>query len=216
MQAARGSANLGAYAMIVVTNLVVVLGVLLWNWSAREVLLLYGVEILAAGAFAALRIAAAEPSGVIGVPYMGWGGKLFCMGVSIALWAPFLYVYLLGLAALYPYDPAREGSLPHLIAVGAADPFLLVGLAAFLLQHAWLFFDRYLVGEAYRGASVAELVIDPLRRVVVTQVFVIAALAYSVVENTTALLIVPFILIRTGFELYLEGRDGHGNPTSPE
>ena len=202
--------------MIVATNLIVVSGVLLWNWSAREVLLLYGVEILVAGVFAALRIAAAEPSAVIGVPHMGWGGKLFCMGVSFALWAPFWYVYLLGLAALYPYDPAREGSLPHLIAVGAAAPFLLVGLAAFLAQHGWLFLDRYLAAGAYRGASVAELIIDPLRRVVVTQVFVIAAIAYSAVQDTTALLIVPFILIRIGFELYLEGRDGHGNPTTPE
>ncbi len=215
MHMVRARSDAGVYAAILVTNLIALYGVLLWGWQAREVLMLYGVEILVAGVFGALRIAAADTGAQGRGPHMGWVGKLFCVALSILLWGPFWYVYLLALAIFFPAQPAHEGSLRRLVEVGASDPVILAGLAALLCQHVWLFL-RYMNAGGYRGASIGELIVDPLRRVIVTQAFVIIAIVVATVQGTTALLIVPFVLLRTGIELYLEGRDGLGNPGIPE
>jgi hypothetical protein len=212
MRGARAGTSAVAYGAIVATNLVAVAGVLIWHWQAREVLLLYGAEILVAGVFGALRIATADTGADGRGPPTGWGGKLLCALLSIALWGPFWYGYLLCLAVLFPAEPSHEGDLKRLILVAGSDPVIVAGLVVMLCQHAWLFFGQYLGTGENRGVSIAELVVDPLRRLIVTQAFVIVAITVCTVQGTTTLLIVPFILIRIGVELYLEGRDGLGNP----
>ncbi|HXR58467.1 MAG TPA: DUF6498-containing protein, partial [Burkholderiales bacterium] len=161
---------------------------------------------------AAIRIATADPAAGGLSPPMGWGGKLFCVLLSIGFWAPFCYIYLLSLAVLFPPAPSDEGDLQRLMLVAGSDPVIVFGFAVLLFQQGWSFFERYLGTGAYRGVSMAELIVDPLRHVIVTQAFVIVAIVVCTIQGTTALLIAPFILIRTGLELYLEGRDGLGNP----
>lgn len=201
-------------ATLVGANLVPLVGVVWWNWSVLEILVVYWLESGIIGLFNVARILLAEGEPgesavsvrVMSVPINQDTAEPWR---SVALVTGFLGLYGLfwvghGFFVLSVL-PAIAGSPGWTV----QESLLPIGLAvtSMLVSHGTSFGTTYLRGGEYRDTAARNLVVRPLPRVFVLQASIVfGGLALVVVDASVALLSV-FVACKTTVDLIKRRRE---------
>lgn len=183
-------------SVLLAANAFQLVGVLALGWSLYALVLLYWCENLIVGLFNVLRMLCAQP------PEAGaWIAKLFVTPFFVVHYGGFTAVHGFAVVAVFGGGWA---SVPGVIGeTGFPLAILLLGLS-----HGFSFFRNYLAGGECRRADLMQLTMQPYQRVFVLHLVIFAGAFALKLLTPSPLVVVPLILLKTGFDLlaHLEER----------
>jgi len=213
----------GAYAFILLSNLVPVLGVLFFGWSVFAILMLYWFESLAVGLFnlASMLAVGAFGSGK-GFSFLGFLGGLFS-GLFFAVhYGGFMFVHGVFLVAggrffgfmNFPVENAEpQGLLRGILdeglgafhgALASPEAFATSGLFALLLivlSLAWPFATEFIKERRYLRKDPMDLMGRPYPRVILMHLTILFGALPVLLLKLPAVVMILFMAIKTGVDL---------------
>jgi hypothetical protein len=165
-----------------------------------------------------LRIAAADPQHLVSSPHGGTGikprelpiAKLALIGFFVVHYGAFCAIHGTILAGLFPF-PGAHGQRLGIGAIVAAllrEPALLAAIFALVCSHLVSFRVNYIGREEYRHVSIARLMAQPYRRIVVVHLFIIfGGLAIAAAKAPAAAAIAVFVVIKTAIDFNMHLRE---------
>lgn len=197
---------------LVAANVVPLVGIYAWGWSAFDVLVLYWVESAVIGALTLPRIFLARGEGdslvaeaMFGVgEYQGPGAG--DPGERLGLSAGFVVMY----GALWAIHGVCLFAFP-LLSFGEASWYPGVSVATFaavapavgamVLSHGVSFAGNYVVGGEFRRRSPIQATFAPMPRAVVLHYAVLLGGIAVVVADTPVWTVALLVVLKTGFDL---------------
>jgi hypothetical protein len=205
MKAARQASwpRISAVALII-ANLVPLVGVLAWGWTAASVVIFYWGENLVIGFFTLIKMLQKGTSGLfLGLFFLlHYGG--FCAGHG------YLLVELLDLG-----DPAlaQHDTWPFFLVfvqllwevidyvASIAPAHWYFGLAALFFSHGISLIGNYFLGGEYHHTTANSLMAAPYRRIIVLHVtLLVGALALQAV-GSPVVLVALLVVLKTALDL---------------
>ena len=180
-------------------------GVLIFDWSVFDVVLLYWIENVAIGALNVLRMLTARPDPGI------WPRRVeeqmrFAMGASLFLAAFFVVHYgffcwghLQFLVGFFGDGQSIETVL--------ADPMIWVSVLAIAASHLYSYFHNFIGGGEFRRTSTARLMSRPYGRIVVLHVSIIAGGFLVMTLGSNIFLLVVLVVVKTVVDLRQHERE---------
>lgn len=211
--------------VLIVVNLLPIGGVLWFDWSVLEILLLYWTESVIIGVINVLRMLASRPDQVLagfhgrrgrippvlteqdksGSPLPRRGLKAFLVPFFILHFGMFCYAHLTAVASIFS-ERGVSRSLLDVLPPFANLTFWLVAASIFL-SHFFSFLTNYLGKGEYRRTGLAALMKRPYGRIVVMHITVIVGAAVvSWLGDQLAMLIV-LVAVKTLIDLKLHNRE---------
>ncbi len=186
-------------------NLIPVVGVLFWGWSAAALMLLYWLENVVIGAFNVLRMVASGlasgPAGIAAilfiVPFFTFHYGMFCLVHGMFVWTLFGQ----GLPQLEgvggPFDISALVSQ-----VLAATPGLRAGFISIVIWQALMFLVFFIGRGEYKRTDPMSQMAAPYGRIVVLHITIIAGafIVLALGQPLFALLILT--LLKTAFDVF--------------
>jgi hypothetical protein len=166
-------------------NLAPLAGALLFRWSVYPLLLLYWVENVIVGCYTALRFPFAS-----GDAMAGWGTKLFYFLFFLAHYGGFATVHGVFVWVLFRTPGGAE----------TAGPEFRWVVAALALSHGFSFVWNYLLGGEHRRARLADLMLQPYKRVVVLHVVIIFGGMLVMGLGSPMAGLVALVIVKTGMD----------------
>ena len=202
--------------ILIAANLLLLGGVLYWEWSVAEIVLLYWVENLVIGAIHVLRILFASPEGwgSANSAVQSTGGERMAAKIALAAffvahYGAFCAGHGMLLAAIFPVrGPAgAELEIWQLLAGMLREPAALGAVATLVLSHGYSFARNYLGREEYRRVDIGAMMLRPYGRIFVVHLFIIAGglLLQGLRAPVAAVLL--FIVLKTGIDYAMHRRE---------
>ncbi len=212
--------------ILILVNLLPVGGVLWFDWSVLEILLLYWTESVIIGAINVLRMLASQPDHMLAgfrgrrgrippvlagnrdgeqSPSPRRGLKAFLVPFFIFHYGMFCYAHLTAVASIF----SERGVNSNLLDVVPPFTDLMFWLvaASIFLSHLFSFLTNYLGKGEYRRTGLAALMQRPYGRIIVMHVTVIiGAAVVSWLGDHLAMLIV-LVAVKTLMDLKLHHRE---------
>lgn len=200
-----------AYGALAV-NLVPVLGVLFWGWSAPALMFLYWIENVAVGVFNAARIVASGAahgkvgiaSSVFLIPFFTFHYGLFCFVHGVFVLVMFSGGGLEGAATTVIGEPFEIHKLIR--AMIAAQPAMIPGLWAILLWQL-VQFALYLGGGEFRRVDPFSQMFAPYGRIIILHVTIMAGGLVVMFLGQPLIGVLLLALFKTAFDVNYEARD---------
>jgi len=191
-----------AIAALVSANALPVIGVLVWNWDLRLVMLTYWAESAVIGLFAILRML--YVGGLIAVP----PAVFFCVHFGGFMAGHLVFLLVLtapgGLAGVGGTSPGLGfHRLPGLL----AEPLVIATLAAMVISHGLSFVMNFLLGGEAARTTVSKEMGAPYGRIIIMHVAIIAGAFLVILIGSPTMLLVLLIALKTGFDLFAHGRE---------
>ncbi len=214
--------NLSLIALIT-ANLIPFIGIFLFNWDVKFIVLLYWIENLIAGFYNILKMAflkvnhSLENTGKLFlIPFfcVHYGGfcavhgfflmHFFKIGTGSSpfdnvsdWWGPFIFLQLLFsvIANIWASKP------PEMI-------WALIGLT---ISHGISFWENYILGQEHKTTSLKKLMHQPYQRIVVMHIAIIAGSIFVMQLDSPLPLLVILILLKIFFDLYLHKKSHRVN-----
>ncbi len=196
--------------VLVAVNLLLIAGVIAWDWSVLEIVFLYWVENLVIGVINVLRMAVSSPDSApdritikgqrfpAGQRQIDWSRaahqafKLFIIPFFIVHYGGFCYVHGIFVLAMFGGENGPSLSLEH--ALSLMSPALTWAIALLAASHLFSFFLNFLGGGEYRRTNAAALMMRPYGRIVALHLTILlGALLVELFGGTLGLLIVLVI-----------------------
>jgi len=177
--------------LLVAANVVPLVGVLAWGWSAFDVVLLYWFENVIVGFYNALRILSFSPRENAGA---AWLSKLFFTPFFCVHYGGFCLVH--GVFVVSLFGEGSVGGPGDMIGVGfhEAGGSLAPALLALFLSHGVSFFVNYIGGGEFRVGEIGEKMMAPYGRIVVLHLAVLfGAFATQALGNPMPILVLLVI-----------------------
>ena len=183
-------------ALLIVSNLVPLYGVLAWEWPVFYVMALYWAENIVAGLFTLLRMFAAHPLAAIPM------GVFFCFHYGM-----FCTVHGVFVNALFNTGPERSEDAFALVHVLLTTPTLATCVLLLAVSHGWSFVAHVLgAPAAARETDLRKIMMRPYARMIVMHVAILAGgFAVMALDTPVAALIV-LIVLKIGLDLGLHNR----------
>ncbi len=208
--------------LLVAVNTAPAAAVLVFRWSAADLVLLYWTENLIVGAFNVLRMAFARSSGGV-----GRFGKLFAIPFFLVHYGVFCLVHGLFLVFFFGLGGAGD------VGTSPAGGLALFDLPAVLLHAAWSqpppgfrwvllglmvshgisFVQHDLLGGEREFTTVSELMMQPYRRIVVLHVAILLGGVLIVLVGSPIPLLLILVLAKVVLDVVLHLRE-HRRPAS--
>lgn len=204
-----------AVALLVLTNLIPLVGVLALGWSLMLILALYWVENGIIGAINIVKILLAQGQGGPSV-YMQINGRpinsasragtagFFCLhyGIFWAVHGIFVFTFI----------PLMTGMVDT--SSGSANPFealpdlslVVFGTLGLAVSHGVSFWTNYIGGREYLALSPATVAMQPYGRLVVLHVTIIIGAFVSIFLGTPLGSLLVLIVLKTALDLGLHLR----------
>ncbi|MBX3103125.1 MAG: hypothetical protein KF690_11495 [Bacteroidetes bacterium] len=213
------------FLMVVVTNLMPLLGVILWDWSALEVILIYFVETILIGVFNILYMGFARQSGQMkdlsGTElYTGQPGDLRrAKRFNIPLFV-LHYGFFVGMQAWFIFPliyKSPQGIWALLWDLLVQDREFRVSLLLLLLTQLLLFVRGYLFSGAYRTAQVTDYFLRPYSRILLQQAMVLlGAWAALLSGNGELAVLVVLVWLHAGLDTIMIFNPNLLKPAGPD
>ena len=183
-------------AVLIVSNLVPLYGVLAWDWPVFNVMALYWAENVLAGVFTLFRMIAANPLAAIPM------GAFFCFHYGM-----FCFVHGVFVNALFNAGPERDGDALALVHVLLTTPALSTCILLLALSHGWSFVAHVLAAPVEaRDTDLRKIMLRPYGRMVVLHVAILfGGFAVMALDTPVAALVV-LIVLKTAIDLGLHNR----------
>jgi hypothetical protein len=203
--------------LLIAANLVPLYGVLVWNWSLFQVLVLFWFETVIVGAMSALRMLFAYPTSLI-----MWFLKLMCFPFIFFFLIPYgMLIVILGLFVfgIFASDGVRHAFVSILFSASHSSELLtldeamqvvwrefdagtVLGIAALTISHLFSFVWHYLLKGECNRVTLGSLVKQPVARVwLMLMVLSVGALGVQQLDAPLWLLI-PLIGVKIAIDLY--------------
>jgi hypothetical protein len=202
-------------AFLIGANLIPLIGIFLFNWDVRFIVLLYWIENLIAGFYNILKMALlkADQNGgktrkLFIIPFfcVHYGGfcavhgffliHIFKIGAGfspvengITWWGPFIFIQML-LSVIAKIWASRP---PEMI-------WAVIGLT---VSHGVSFVENYILGGEYRKSSLKKLMHQPYQRILVMHIAIIVGGIFVLQLNSPLPLMIILVFIKIGVDLYL-------------
>jgi hypothetical protein len=230
-----------AIALLVASNLLPLVGVLLWDWNLQSIIILYWIEngivgvlniprmLLARGDDAATGGAGGSAGRVFLVGFFCVHYGIFWLGHGFFVWVvlpSFAGFHLLGSVVdgggAFPpgaIDVLSPGGTPLEFSpfgpagsVGPRTDVLLWGTIALLISHVVSFFLNYIGRREYLTRSIAVQMFAPYVRVVVLHLTILFGALMTFLLGQPIGALVVLILLKTALDLRLHLREHDAQP----
>lgn len=209
--------------MILGSNLIPILGVLFFNWSAFSILIIYWFESLAIGLFNVPRILMAgmytkeNTFTVLGLIAALFFASFFTVHYGLFMGGHLVFLlgmgqYLHALNLNFTGEPAAmvlgmAGKLEGYLRATMENPvrFLMSELLSVVLLFgvaASNFFTTYVREREYLVKMPPEVMMEPYRRIIIMHVTIILGMFSVLLLDRQEGIMVVFILLKTGFDIY--------------
>jgi hypothetical protein len=213
-----------AAALLVITNLIPLAGVLWLGWDLLLILALYWAENGVVGVINVLKILTAEgpspptfPVSVNGRPAtsltrLGTAG-FFCVhyGIFWVVHGVFVFTFVPAMTGLEhfggTFDPSAPGPVGPVDGVLYPDaPVLLAGIVGLAISHGVSFWTNYLGRGEYRRLSPAEVMAQPYGRLVILHLTILLGAFVSIWLGTPIGSLLVLVVLKTALDLYFHLR----------
>jgi hypothetical protein len=165
--------------MLVALNIVPVVGVIQFGWRVHEIVFLYWIENIIVGLWNVMRIAKVEfnprPETAVPVtPFEQMGAKAMLIVFFFAHYGAFCAGHGEMLASFFPNAGGAKPGLADVLVQTLSQPVGLLSVLAILLIHGYSYLRDFVGKREYLTMDVADLMMQPYKRVFVTQVFIMA------------------------------------------
>jgi hypothetical protein len=221
LEAYRVHSSRIAAAILVISNLIPLAGVLWLGWDLMLILALYWAENGIVGVINILKILTAEgrppenfPVSVNGRPAtsltrLGTAG-FFCVhyGIFWIVHGFFVFTFVPAMSGFgVPGISGVDGDGftffgPHLVDV----PLLLAGVVGLAISHGVSFWTNYLGRGEYRRLSPAEVMAQPYGRLVILHLTIIVGAFVSIFLGTPIGSLLVLVVLKTALDLYFHLR----------
>ncbi|MEM1011289.1 MAG: DUF6498-containing protein [Planctomycetota bacterium] len=185
---------------LVVANLVPLVGVALFGWDVRQILLLYWAENVVVAFWAAMRMA--RVGGIGAVPLIGF----FAVHFGI-----FTFVHGVFVGVLTSLDEMQGGFPSPVALLGEVPGLALFGL---FLSHGVSFFGNFLLGGEWRTAELKEEMARPYPRMIVLHVAIVMSGMFVVVLGQPTALLMLLVVLKIGLDVVAHRRSHRKRVTS--
>jgi hypothetical protein len=211
-------------AALIGANLIPFIGIFLFDWDVRFIVLLYWIENLIAGFYNILKMAllktdqAKDKLGkLFMIPFfcMHYGG--FCavhgfflmhffkigsgispLGNDLHWWGPLVFLQLLHsvIAGIWASTP------PEMI-------WAVIGLT---ISHGISFVENYILGKEYKTSTLSKLMHQPYQRIMVMHIAILAGGIFVLQLNSPLPLMIILVLLKIFVDLYLHKKSHRVKP----
>lgn len=202
--------------ILIAANLLLLVGVLYWEWSVPQIVVLYWVENLVIGAIHVLRILCASPE--------GWGSassavqstagermaaKIGLAGFFVVHYGAFCAAHGSFLGTLFPVRGLSGAELEiwQLLTGMLREPGSLAAIGVLVASHGYSFARNYLGRGEYRRVNVGMMMLRPYGRIFVVHLFVIAGGLLLQGYRATVAALLLFIALKTGIDYAMHRRE---------
>ncbi len=228
VDAYRVNSSAVAAALLVITNLIPLVGVLALGWNLLLILALYWAENGIVGVINILKILLAEGTdtpdtgsmritengrAVQNLTRLGTAG-FFCLhyGIFWVVHGVFVFTFLpamtgLGTPGAVPDDPFTGFPTVDIPLFGA-------GVVALAVSHGVSFWTNYLGRGEYRTLSPAEVMIQPYGRLVIMHLTIIVGAFVSIFLGTPIGSLLVLVGLKTALDLLFHLRQHRSSPPS--
>ncbi len=200
---------------LVGANLIPFIGIFLFDWDVRFIILLYWIENLIAAFYNILKMAFLKVDHTVEN-----AGKLFII--------PFFCVHYGGFCAVHgfflmhffkigtgssPFDNGNEWWGPFifiqlLLSViakiwASKPPEMIWAVIGLTISHGISFVENYILGQEYKTSSLKKLMHQPYQRIVVMHIAIIAGGIFVMKLNSPLPLMIILVVLKIFFDLYL-------------
>lgn len=179
--------------ILALANMIPVIGVMIWNWSVAEIVVVYWVENIIIGVFNVPRMLMAEKTNnpntprLFLVPFFLVHFGIFCLVHG------FFVFFLLSGDMLHNPFGSEKSSIPFVVPV--------VGFIFMFLSHLFSFFWNYIGQREYRDTVVEEQMVQPYGRVVVLHIAILFGAFAVVLLGGPLILVLLLIVGKTALDL---------------
>ncbi|MHC4848857.1 MAG: DUF6498-containing protein [Planctomycetota bacterium] len=194
--------RLSALALIV-ANLVPLIGVLVWDWSLGELLVVYWAESAVIGVINVLKML------MVG----GWAAVPFCLFFCVHF-GGFMVGHALFIGAFFLAD---SGGIPSLLEFVAIQVFILFisHFVSFLIH--WVFgAEAAKPAGVRRSLAIARQMFVPYRRIIVMHITILIGGVVSQLLGSPRWALLLFVLLKLGADLWAHVREHRGVKRWPE
>ena len=187
----------GSMLALIAANLLPLLGVLFLGWRLEEVLLLFWAESAVIAFYTLLKMA------VVGKWLAPFAGLFF-----VAHFGAFMAIHFLFIYEMFVRGPHARGPEPGAIeALAGVFTPLWPALLALFLSHGLSFGTNFLARHEYRGATIADLMTAPYKRVILMQLTLIfGGWGVLLLKNPMPALVL-LVLLKMAADLYAHRRE---------
>lgn len=202
--------------VLIAANLLMLAGVLLWDWRVGDLVILYWVENLVIGAMHVLRILFADPEAPRGAssPVQSTGGERIAARIALAAfflvhYGAFCAGHGVFLASIFPVRGSMGAELEiwQILAGMLREPAALGAIAVLVASHGYSFARNYIGRGEYRRVDIGRMMLRPYGRIVVVHLFILGGglLLQGLQAPVAALLL--FIVLKTGIDYAMHRRE---------
>jgi len=190
-----------ALALIILTNTIPLLGILMWNWELRSVLLLYWTENIILGAYTLLRLLTYTPKKESSIQSK--------IGLSLFFtvhYGTFCFVHLIFLTVLTSGDINNPSAppFPELSDLGKGFTFGILSMIAFqFYDYITLFIQT---GQYKQPGIKGKIMSSPYKHIVVIHIAIILGAFLALALKTPIAILVIVIIGKTLIDLKAEKR----------
>jgi len=196
-------------------NLIPLIGIFLFDWDVRFIVLLYWIENLIAAFYNILKMALLKVDHTVDN-----AGKLFII--------PFFCVHYGGFCAVHgfflihffkigsgssPFDNGSDWWGPFifiqlLLSViakiwASRPPEMIWAVIGLTISHGVSFVENYILGGEYKTSSLKKLMHQPYQRIIVMHIAIIAGGVFVMELDSPLPLMIILVLLKIFFDLYL-------------
>jgi hypothetical protein len=202
-------------AALIGANLIPLIGIFLFDWDVRFIVLLYWIENLIAAFYNILKMALLKVDHTVNN-----ASKLFII--------PFFCIHYGGFCAVHGFflihffkigtgsSPLDNGSdwwgpfifMQMLLSViakiwASRPPEMIWAVIGLTVSHGVSFVENYILGGEYKKSSLKILMHQPYKRIFVMHIAIIAGGIFVMKLNSPLPLLIILVLIKIGVDLYL-------------
>jgi len=194
---------------LIAANLIPLVGIFLFDWDVRYLLLLYWLENLVVGAFTAIRMFSVGGIGALPIVlFFSFHYSFFCGGHGMIL---------LGVTSLAGPEsqeaPFQESGIPFLIPLELLGStlawiklnmpdLLFVPLLAMVLSHGVSLIKHHWLGREDEGRTAHDIMSDPYRRIFLLHLAIIAGSFFIVSASGGSA--APMLALLVGGKIWLD------------
>lgn len=218
-----------AVALLVITNLIPLAGVLWLGWDLMLILALYWAENGIVGVINVLKILMAEGTGTADAPLsrltingrpaanmsrVGTAGFFTIhYGLFWVVHGLFVFTFVPAMAGAQFYGPDGEpfGEPMGVPLTTPGMPILVAGVIGLAISHGVSFWANYIGRREYRTRSPAQLMTQPYGRLVVMHVTIVVGAFVSIFLGTPLGSLLVLVALKTALDLFFHLRQ-HRDP----
>jgi ABC-type protease/lipase transport system fused ATPase/permease subunit len=191
--------------ILTAANTIPLIGLIMWDWDAFTILILYCIETFIIGVYNFFKILLAQKT--------NWGFNIFLavfflihFNIFVLVQTVFVVIFSsINISELNGSVSEESEAFNELIQQSETlvnNSFLIESIAALILSHGFSFIFHYLAGKEFITAEAGKLMTEPYARIIVQQLTVILG-GFAILKFTSSatFLLILLVVLKTILDL---------------